>query len=81
MYETIKKYLEEQPQDRERKNKNRAIDNLIIKKYMQDMVGDILSADRAWRKVLEENINLRGTNYGDKDDLEIIKQRELGYKV
>lgn len=81
MYEIIKKYLEETPQARERKNKNRAISNLIIKKYMQDMVGDILTADRAWRQVLEKNENLRGSDYIEKHELEVEKQRELGYNV
>lgn len=81
MYETVKQYLEEQPSARERKNKNRAICNLMIKKYIQEMVGDILSADRAWRKVLEENPNLRGSDYADKEELELQKQRELGYPV
>lgn len=84
-------YLKNQPLARERKNKNRAIGNLCRDKYfpnsdlnkdrMEDMVGEILSLDRKWRKILEENPDLRGTDYGDKDELEVEKQRELGYNV
>lgn len=84
-------YLKQEPRARERKNKNRAIGNITIKKYqldknmfvdkeqMADMVGEILSMDRQWRKILEENPELRGTDYGDKDKLEEMKQLELGY--
>lgn len=84
-------YLKTEPRARERKNKNRAIGNLLQKKYfyteniskdkMADMVGEILSLDRKWRKILEENPDLRGTDYTDKVELELEKQRELGYKV
>lgn len=81
MYDQVKQYLEEQPSARERKNKNRAICNMMIKKYIQEMVGDILNADRAWRKVLEDNPQLRGSDYEDKDQLEENKQRELGYNL
>lgn len=89
LYEKIKYYLEGEPKARERSNKNRAIGNLISKQYgleidkakMSDMVGEILSADRAWRKVLEENESLRGSDYQMKDELEINKQRELGYNI
>ncbi len=89
IYDTLKEYLTEEPRARERANKNRAIGNIIIKNYklemdkkvMSDIVGQILNADRAWRKVLEDNVELRGTDYGDKDELEIAKQKELGYNV
>jgi hypothetical protein len=87
IYDTLKAYLQVQPQARERANKNRAIGNIIIDKYhlkidksmMADMVGEILNADRAWRKVLEDNKDLRGTDYWEKTDLEIKKRKELGY--
>lgn len=87
-------YLKQQPKARERKNKNRAIGNLILEKYKlndiayinvmskeqaSDMVGEILSLDRKWRKILEENPELRGTDYGDKEMLAQEKQIELGY--
>lgn len=83
-------YLKEQPLARERKNKNRAIGNIIIKKYnlypsfqdkekLADMVGEILLLDRYWRKHLKENPDLRGKDYGDKDRLEEQFVLKLGY--
>ena len=99
MNEEIKQFLENHPEFRERKNKNKWLGGIIFKKYrigidlvtnkmddrvrdiLGDIVADISNADRAWRKILEENENLRGTDYGSKDELEINKQRELGYNV
>lgn len=84
----LKEYLIKEPRARLRRNKNRAIGNIIIKKYafkecekemMADMVGEILSMDRQWRKILEENPDLRGSDYAQKTELEIKKQEELGY--
>lgn len=83
-------YLKQEPRARERKNKNRAIGNLVRENYglndkhlskdrVADMVGEILSMDRQWRKILEENPDLRGTDYGDKTELVLEKQRSLGY--
>ncbi len=48
---------------------------------MADIVGEILSLDRKWRKILEENPELRGQDYGEKEILEVEKQRELGYNI
>ena len=86
---TLLELLQNEPRARERSNKNRAIGNLMIKQYnltidkaqMADMVGEILSQDRKWRKILEENPELRGSDYGDKDILEQKKIVELGYNV
>lgn len=39
------------------------------------------SYDRAWRKVLEEREDLRGTDYQDKEKLENDKLVELGYRT
>lgn len=88
IYDRIKSYLQAEPKARERANKNRAIGNIMIKDYglvidkakMADMVDEILSADRAWRKVLEDNENLRGSDYSDKTILEQEKMLELGYQ-
>jgi hypothetical protein len=85
--EKLHKYLEVQPLARERKSKNRAIGNLLIETYdlalskesMEIVVKDILSLDRSWRKILEENPELRGKDYGEKDELEHRKLKELGY--
>lgn len=86
---TLEKYLEAEPRARERANKNRAIGNVIIRKYalemdkdvMADIVGEILTADRAWRQILEQQPDLRGSDYNDKDLLEKEAQLNLGYKV
>jgi hypothetical protein len=74
----IYNYLVSDSRFRERINKNRGIANLISKKYgvvipkdkRDDFIADILSADRCWRKTLEDNENLRGQDYGDKDLVE-----------
>ena len=84
----LKKYLEIEPKARERSNKNRAIGNLLIENYflkidkatMQEIVGEVLSLDRQWRKLLEENPELRGKDYDDKDKLSQEKQVSLGYE-
>ena len=91
-------YLKQEPRARERKNKNRAIGNLLIAPYIEkvmkdngfkefisnkadiaDIVGEVLTLDRQWRKILEENPELRGTDYKDKAMLEEKKLEELGY--
>jgi len=87
IYEKLKSYLETEPRARERSNKNRAIGNLISKQYgleidknkMADMVGEILSADRAWRLILQNEPSLRGQDYNQKQILEENKMLELGY--
>lgn len=80
-------YLKQEPRARERANKNRALGNLITKEYgleidkskMADIVGEVLSLDRKWRKILEENPDLRGSDYDKKETLEQEKMLELGY--
>lgn len=90
MKDFIKQNLEKYSEFRERKNKNKWIGGFIFKKYdiertpaikdkLADIVADIMSADRAWRKVLEENETLRGSDYNDKDILEQEAQLQLGY--
>lgn len=76
----VKNYLGTQPLARERKNKNRAIGNMLIerypllstlpKSYLTDVVGDALGLDRAWRKALETNEDLRGSDYVEKEEVE-----------
>jgi hypothetical protein len=82
-------YLKKEPKARERKNKNRAIGNVILEKYhtgqyskevMADIVGEVLTLDRQWRKILEENPDLRGADYDEKTILEQKKMLELGYE-
>lgn len=86
-------YLVTEPRFRERRNKDRGIVNLIIKKYppLADAprehlivaMQDYASMDRAWRQILsrETNAHLRGKDYEDKEELETEAQRELGYNV
>ena len=82
-------YLKKEPRARERKNKNRAIGNIAMLKFfpiveldkarVADMIGEVLTLDRQWRKILEENPELRGSDYKDKTLLEEKKLAELGY--
>jgi hypothetical protein len=38
------------------------------------------SYERAWRQVTEQNVDLRGTDYSQKEELEQEKKMELGYE-
>lgn len=79
--------LKSTPEARERANKNKALAKLMVDRYklevggrtMTKVVGDILTEDRKWRKLLEDNPELRGSDYDDKEILEQEKQVELGY--
>lgn len=85
----VEQYLETEPRARERKEKDRALVNLLLRRYPElgtvkkdtliDMVKDYNSMDRCWRLVLNERPELRGTDYEDKAMLEQEKQLELGY--
>lgn len=89
--EEMKEFLEKYEGARERSNKTRAIRAILVKHFpeLNEIPKDTLikvlrmndSYDRAWRKVLQENKHLRGTDYSEKDELEILKQQELGYNV
>lgn len=91
----VQKYLEEQPLARERKNKNRALVNLLLNEYpaltrlypdlentKRYLIGIVMRAatlDRAWRKTLEEVPYLRGKDYDQKEVLEQAVELGLGY--
>ena len=93
--EHIKKYLESEPLARERKNKNRAIGNIIASKYghkegemyelkvdkvtMADLISDAINYDRYWRQCLEKNPELRGSDYQTKQEYESLHRKALGY--
>lgn len=89
----VKQWLEEYAEMRERKNKDKYLFALVLKHHgipltpelkakAHDIMGDLLSADRQWRKVLEENPELRAKDYlENKDLLEQQKMIELGYEV
>lgn len=82
----VREYLLAQPLFRERSNKDKGIANLLMRKYPQldamikseIMTKDVLakvfqdyaSMDRAWRKCLEDDASLRGTDYKEKERLE-----------
>lgn len=84
----LKEYLIKEPLARERKNKDKAIANLLINKYKLTVERDLLSKlfkefnslDREWRQLLEKNEELRGLDYWDKEKLINIKRKGLGYK-
>lgn len=87
--ELIEKALEKFPWFRERKDKNLGIAKLIVMKFhpwlagheekLADLVVLAGSLDRAWRKALQDNPNLRGKDYDDKEVLEQEAQLNLGY--
>ncbi len=95
--DAIEKYLIAQPKARERVNKDRAVVNVLLSTHINiymliqrgevtkdelvAFVQDYNSMDRAWRKVLEERPELRGSDYESKDELEKEVQRSLGYSV
>jgi hypothetical protein len=83
----LHKYLIDQPLARERKNKDKAIANILIQKHKltidRDLLATVLkefnSLDREWRQILEKNEDLRGKDYWDKEKLINIKRKGLGY--
>lgn len=89
MKNEILQYLKEDVRFRERANKNKGIANLIMRKYgidipkdkRDDIVADILNADRNWRDILLNEVSLRGNDYNSKLELEAKKREELGYTV
>lgn len=96
-YTKIKRLLENNEKYRWRKHKDEGIIEVIRDKYPKihfliedrklstedliSIVQDYASLDRAWRKTLEDNPELRGGDYDQKHRLELIKMAELGYNV
>jgi polysaccharide pyruvyl transferase WcaK-like protein len=88
---TLETLLKQQPKARERKNKCRAIAFLpqeeckplkdLSLDRVEELVKMVNSLDREWRKLLEENISLRGTDYETTKQLTVDKKlKELGYE-
>ena len=81
----VRDYLVSEPRFRERSAKNRGIADLLIQKHklnidrwvLSDIISDASSMDRAWRKILEEEKELRGSDYEDKEALEDQFKLEL----
>ena len=87
---TVKEWLTSYVAMRERKEKNRWLGALILKRHdieltpllkskMDDIVSDILSADRMWRDLLKEHPELQGTDYNDGAKLDQEWQLTHGY--
>ena len=88
-------YLKDEPKFRERKNKDRGIVNLLMRRYapirvaietgviskdlLTDIVKDHASMDCAWRQALEHDPSLRGSDYDEKDRLEQEAEIALVY--
>lgn len=87
-YDRLKNLLKEHVWFRERKNRLIGISKILKKNYnieiddkmLADLICEAQSLDRCWRKVLEENPELQGNDYNDKDILVQAKQVELGYE-
>lgn len=89
-YNELMEYMRTEPKARERKLKDRAIVNILLKHYPQlrgvdkdtlvAFVKDHNSYDRCWRMITMEHEYLRGSDYYDKKDLSERKMVELGYR-
>jgi hypothetical protein len=93
----VERYLEDEPKARERSGKDRGMVNLLMKmrpklgdlilnctftkEEMVDILQTYSSMDRMWRKILEERPDLRGSDYGKKEELEQDAQIEIGYEA
>ena len=86
----IEEYLEDEPRARERRFKDRALVNILLKKHpalsrvpkevLIGLVQDFNSLDRYWRMILMERPELRGVDYEDKVRYEQEKELGLGYE-
>jgi hypothetical protein len=86
----VEKYLEREPKARERRNKDRALVNLLMERYPElqnvkketliSAVQDFNSMDRYWRLTLKNRKDLRGQDYEDKAYYEQREKISLGYE-
>ena len=88
MISELHQYLIDNPQARERCNKDRAIVNILLKRYDLVDIKEIVrfarehnSMDREWRDILLKNKELRGIDYALKKKLVTAKLKELDYWV
>ncbi len=89
--EKVLEFLERDERFRERSNKNKGIAILLqgmyppLKEINLTLLTEILknhsTMDRDWRDILEEKPRLQGSDYSDKDSLEVKEQKRLGYNV
>lgn len=87
----VKQKLIEKPEYRERRKKVEFMARWLHHKYpyllgdiqklktIEDMVDELISIETYWRKILRENPELRGSDYGTKDIVVQKKKIELGY--
>lgn len=88
IYDIVKQYLEVEPRARARETRDRAMINLLLKKYPLDVPKETLIAfaqdfesyTRIWRKILQDCPELRTESYEDKEVLEQEKMLSLGYE-
>ena len=83
--------IKDEPKFRLRANKNSGIAYLLSKehpslenvppKVLTDIVYEVLYADRIWRRYLADNPEYRGSDYGQKRELEEKTQIDLGYSM
>lgn len=91
----LTKYLEQEPKARERRQKDRALANVLLsnhpslkdvsKEVLTGIVSEVLYLDRQWRLILSERNDLRGSDYDgkgfkEKKQLEQESQVDLGYE-
>lgn len=82
------RYLQEEPKARERRAKDRALCNLLIRNYpalrnipketLIEVVRDFNALDRYWRLLTSLHPELRGSDYDTKQVVEERKQLQLG---
>lgn len=78
------------PESRERRNKDYYLVKLLTSNWTREivpsdahlvnLVKDYNTADRFWRKCLEDHQELRGSDYAEKKKLAQKKMLELGYQ-
>lgn len=91
MIEQVKAKLIKHPEYRERRKKAEFVARWLHNKYpsllgdieklktIEDMVDEVINVERLWRKVLQDNVELRGNDYKTKDMVVADKILDLGY--
>lgn len=86
-------FLRNKEEARERKNKDRACVATVLhrekfapllgieRSLLVEFAQEYATHDRAWRKILQDNPELRGTDWNEKQTLEAKAKEELGYRV
>ena len=92
IYNQVKTFLETHSWARERAFRDQAIIIILRENYQNigqatfpvdkllDFCRDYVSYERLWRKVTQENPDLRGKDWEDKVELEQNEQMKMGYE-